>query len=163
MVYYEVEDFVSSYRTFVDSKNYKQLRGNDVPADKCHKIKKVEDLREDYETLTELGARVQLNEEEVANPCGLVAQFVFSDTFELYSADDQPIAIDDTDIAHRVDRTSRFQDNENPNIQWLDVTNEHFMVWNQMETQSGVYRLYGRISSKLSKGSYTIKTNNSWP
>ena len=81
LIYYEIEDFMSSYRTFVDSKNYKQLRGKDVPSSSCHIITQVEDLRDDYETLTEFGARVQLDPEEVANPCGLIAQFTFSDTF----------------------------------------------------------------------------------
>ena len=47
------------------------------------------------------------------------------------------MTINDTDIAHEIDRDAKFITNEdkfNEGAYWTDVENEHLMVWYQMET-----------------------------
>lgn len=38
---------------------------------------------------------------------------------------------------------------------------EHFMVWIQFSTTAYWYKLWGRISENLPKGTYYLKINNS--
>ena len=53
-------------------------------------------------------------------------------------------------------------DMDNPNsIAWLNVTNEHVMVWFQMESFPTFIKLWGHIWSTLKAGTtYTIMINN---
>lgn len=48
-----------------------------------------------------------MDSDEVANPCGLIAKYFFNDKFSL-SQNNVPIAIDETNIAHAVDRDFKF-------------------------------------------------------
>ena len=48
-----------------------------------------------------------MDAETVANPCGLIAKYMFSDTFSLSTQNSQ-ITIDQTNIAHAVDRDFKF-------------------------------------------------------
>ena len=45
--------------------------------------------------------------------------------------------------------------------QWIDVENEHFIVWMQMESFSDFIKLYGRINSEIKAGTYYLKVNSS--
>ncbi len=76
----------------------------------------------------------------VANPCGLIAKYVFTDRYNLTDTDGNQIAIDETNIAHSVDIDFKFKAPEKAGeIQWYDVTDgkikflnfgiEHLMVW----------------------------------
>lgn len=65
------------------------------------------------------------------------------------------VTIDDSDIAHAVDRDSRFVRNEakwSDGAYWTDVQDEHLMVWYQMETLSDFYKLYGRVDGIMPGG-----------
>ncbi len=55
-----------------------------------------------------------------------------------------------------------FKKNSNYNsTQWLDVSNEHFINWMQMESFSDFRKLYAKISNGLTAGSYTFLIANS--
>ena len=41
---------------------------------------------------------------DVANPCGLIAKYMFDDTYMLYDNNGSRITIDETNIAHNVDK-----------------------------------------------------------
>ena len=45
----------------------------------------------------------------VANPCGLIAKYHFTDRFGLEDSLGNLISIDETNIAHKVDRESKFK------------------------------------------------------
>lgn len=54
--------------------------------------------------------KVILKSTDPANPCGLIAKYFFSDSFKLYnSASAVTISIDETGIAHNVDKTYKFK------------------------------------------------------
>jgi len=111
-----------------------------------------------------------LNSADVANPCGLIAKYFFNDEFSL-SQHNNPIAIDETNIAHAVDRDFKFQIPEiegreddmdaYKDVMWRDVTNEHLMVWYQMETFPNFIKLWGHIDTELVEGEkYNITITN---
>lgn len=51
---------------------------------------------------------VILKSTDAANPCGLIAKYFFSDKFKLYKSA-SPVSIDETGIAHNVDKTYKFK------------------------------------------------------
>lgn len=74
-----------------------------------------------------------LRTDDIAFPCGLIAKYFFNDTYQLADVSTgSHIPIDETNIAHAVDRNYKFKmpDVSHPeSIAWLNVTNEHVMVW----------------------------------
>jgi hypothetical protein len=61
----------------------------------------------DPELLTILAGR-NINDDEKAIPCGLIAKSFFNDTFELVSPSGSVIDIDHDDIAWDVDEEKRY-------------------------------------------------------
>jgi hypothetical protein len=58
------------------------------------------------------------------------------------------ITIDDTDIAWESDVEHKFKNMEIANWQskqWLDVTNQHFIVWMRTAGLPNFRKLYGKI------------------
>jgi len=105
----------------------------------------------------------QLSDNTVANPCGLIAKYMFNDSFRLAEGT-RTIPIDQTKIAHDVDRESKFKAPKNQDeIAWADVENEHLMVWYQMETFPSFIKLWGHIDETLKAGStYTFYVQNNF-
>lgn len=155
-LYYRLDNFYSNHRNFVKSRSYAQLRGDvlkksEVSTD-CDPVVSMEDL----DATTSIGG-TQLSDGTVANPCGLIAKYMFDDSFRLAEGT-RTIPIDQTKIAHDVDRDSKFKAPKNQDeIAWTDVENEHLMVWYQMETFPSFIKLWGHIDETLKAGTtYTF-------
>ena len=87
--------------------------------------------------------------DEPAYPCGLVAKSYFNDTFELYDNGVTNITIDDSNIAWKSDVDYKFENLAQANwedIQWMDVTNQHFIVWMRTAGLPNFRKLYGVIN-----------------
>lgn len=101
-----------------------------------------------------------LRSDDVAFPCGLIAKYFFTDTYNLTITNQAngTIEIDETNIAHAVDIDYKFKlPPGGLSRAWLDVTNEHVMVWFQMESFPTFIKLWGHIWTTLSAGTnYTI-------
>ena len=50
-----------------------------------------------------------MKNEDVAFPCGLIAKYMFNDKYTLYDNKSARIAIDETNIAHDVDKKYKFK------------------------------------------------------
>ena len=101
--------------------------------------------------------------DESAWPCGYIAKFFFNDRFTHIRSTDRSfsVAIDDSDIASTNDRENRFKlnaDKVKDKAYWLDPTDEHVMVWYQMESLSDFIKLYGRIDGTLKAGKTYVFT-----
>jgi hypothetical protein len=73
------------------------------------------------------------------------------------------VAMNETNISNDYDRKYMFKNSANYNsTQWMDVTNEHFIVWMQMESFPNFGKLYARIDNDLMPGIYnfTILSSN---
>lgn len=165
-IYYQIENFYANHRNFVKSRNYKQLRGNVQSADEltsCDPVIKMSDLGDSIAKVAIDGTT--LKNEDVAYPCGLIAKYFFNDTYILEEKlTGTRIPIDDSNIAHKVDKEYKFKlpENSSPrSTAWLDVTNEHVMVWYQMESFPTFIKLWGHIWTTLKAGTtYNIKISN---
>jgi hypothetical protein len=97
----------------------------------------------------------------IMNPCGLIARANFTDSFQIRDKDNSIVKINDTAIASKYDREYMFKrNNDYKNTQWLDVENEHFMIWMSMETFSHFKKIWGRIETDLPPGTYKILIKN---
>ena len=57
---------------------------------------------------------------------------------------EQRVPIDETNIALKADREYKFAKLD-PSKAWLDTTNEHVMVWYQMESFPEFNKLWGHL------------------
>ena len=83
-IYYKLDNFYANHRNFVKSRNYAQLRGNTYAVDKigtCDPIKTISDVG--FVSFAFDGV-TKLNGTEVANPCGLIAKYFFTDSYALF-------------------------------------------------------------------------------
>ncbi len=107
-----------------------------------------------------------LNPLAYLNPCGKIAQNYFTDYFRLYSHEDKNtnrISINETGIAYIEDRQTSYKREMNSTwTQWIDVQNEHFIVWMNMETFSQFYKKWGSVSDPLNVGSYMLEVDYNW-
>lgn len=105
---------------------------------------------------------------ELAYPCGLIAKYFFNDRFKQVRAVDKSLSvtIDDKGIAFPVDVNSKFKVNDNVKKRgqyYRDLTDEHLMVWYQLESFSDFKKLYGKIQGKLEAGkTYEISVEDNY-
>lgn len=81
--YYELVNFFQNHRKYVDSFSYEQLKGDDLDEEElttCDPVVTMDDLEKKPEHLF---GGLSLDDDDVANPCGLIAKTVFNDTFVL--------------------------------------------------------------------------------
>lgn len=143
-VYYQLDNFYQNHRRYVKSRNNDQLVGNYKKVDEltdCDPIIKVADLWENqkypYDQKDKaLADRKQLDAEDPAIPCGLVAKSFFNDTFELFKknpdgGEDTKITIKEDQIAWTSDKQYKFANLKDASkggasswkaLQWLDMT-----------------------------------------
>jgi hypothetical protein len=114
-----------------------------------------------------------LKDYDPAIPCGLVAKSFFNDSYQLvrrYPNDtEEDIPISQKGIAWNSDVESRFR-NVVPrsgmgswrDIQWLDMEDEHFIVWMRSAALPTFNKLWGRISDGLDIGTYYLRVHNNY-
>ncbi len=89
----------------------------------------------------------------------MIAKAFFNDEYELHSLDyDKRIPINETGIADSNDIKYVYKKDPNyEETQWIDVENEHFMIWMRMETFPFFKKLWGKIETDLPAGNYMYK------
>ena len=160
MVYYQVNNFYQNHRRYVKSKSDDQLKGKSVSLNSikdsgdCDPVITNADM-----SVTESVNHKPLNPNDVAVPCGLIAKSYFKDTFKLKDPNNNEIKIDSTDIAWKADRELKYK-NGDLDKQWIDMTDEHFIVWMRPSGLPNFRKLWGRIHQDLEPGEYTLNINN---
>lgn len=116
-----------------------------------------------------------LNQSAPANPCGLIAKSLFTDSFKLIEhgkvnpANDWtkeiPLVMNDSNIAWKSDVAFKFKrlDNVNWNkIQWTDVSDQHFIVWMRTAGLPTFRKLYAAYDNGLKAGEHRVEIENSY-
>jgi hypothetical protein len=156
MIYYELDNFYQNHRRYVKSRNNDQLKGKKV-SDKT-----LEDDCDPVVTNNEMGKTEnifgeKLIPDEIAVPCGLIAKSYFNDTFSLSYSNGTTIEINQNNIAFKADKEKHFN-NLDLNKQWIDMTDEHFIVWMRPAAFPNFRKLWGRIYQDLKEGEVLILT-----
>jgi hypothetical protein len=103
-----------------------------------------------------------LDPQSRANPCGLIAKAFFNDRYQLYNTNGSSIFINETGIANKFDVDYMYQRDENYTYtQWVDVQDEHFIIWMRMETFPFFKKLWGTVEKDIPAGNYTFYIQNS--
>lgn len=161
-MYYKIDNFFGNHRNFIKSRSYSQLRGeDDADVSNCSPITENHHIRSNLVNLD----GVVLDEEDEANPCGLIAKYLFTDTFKLIdTASTNEIEVDKDDIANSIDRNRRFQNPDDyREVQWHENEDEHLMVWFQTDAFPIFIKLWGAIDIDLEKDkTYTLRIDNQW-
>ena len=117
-LYYQLDNFYQNHRRYVKSRSFTQLKGNWVDVDSlgdCDPIVKVSDLGD---TVYNVNGK-KLDGNLPANPCGLVAKSVFTDTFKLVH-DSNEIPLNSTGIAWESDVKYKFKNLVSSGKNWKD-------------------------------------------
>jgi hypothetical protein len=108
-----------------------------------------------------------------AMPCGLVAKSLFTDTYLFKTLAGVNIPIDEKGIAWQSDIDYKFKNFLNgtlvngaaknwDQVQWTDMTNEHFIVWMRTAGLPNFRKLYGKITQDIEAGNYTVVIQNNY-
>ena len=122
-----------------------------------------------------LGEKV-LIDDEIAIPCGLIAQSFFNDNFAIGSSCnhikdnnfslknnvENKIPIDETNIAWSADKKNKYKNYKDMSKQWIDMENEHFIVWMRPAALPNFRKLWGRIKQDLDVGEYKLIIENNY-
>lgn len=87
----------------------------------------------------------------------MVSEIFYLDTYSIKNSQNRNVTINEIGIANFYEKTEFFKRHENySDYQWIDVENEHFIVWMAMETYKNFRKLWGRIDMDLRPDNYTL-------
>ena len=159
-VYYQLDGFFQNARRYIKSKQIDQLTGDDPEAhDNCAPAETNEEMGF-ADTKLSID-KTPLVKSQIAIPCGLFAKTYFNDTFEFF-INGNDLTVDETNIAFEKDR-KLYDKNPDPKRQWINITDEHFLVWMRPSGLPDPRKLWGKIDKDLNKNDIiTIKITNNY-
>ena len=155
-IYYQINDLRQNHRFYMENKSNKQLKGEEVSKEDLEKSNDCDGAlyNKDFDFLDP----DKYPEDDVAFPCGLIAKSFFRDNFTLWQMSGKEINVTTEEIANKKDR----DDLSNVGLkdsQWLDVTDEHFIIWKRIAPFENPRKLWGKIEGDdISSGSSVIVT-----
>jgi hypothetical protein len=171
-VYYELTNYLTNHREYVKSRSWPQLEGQNVSfssiSDSCKGMTSNSNAFGNDTSLLVSFTGNPLDSNATLSPCGLIAKNYFNDYFRLYMKNSKnqseliQIPINETGIAYAADKKYYKRAYNYSTTQWVDVENEHFMVWMQMETFTDFRKLWGRIEKPLEPGNYQLVVDYNW-
>ena len=164
MVYYQLNGFYQNHRRYVKSKSDDQLNGKTFTLEEmknsqdCDPVLTNEQMGvTDRKSIT----GVELNKDDLAVPCGLIAKSYFNDNFTDWKVGDESLEVDEKDIAWKADKELKYKNTEDLSKQWIDMTDEHFIVWMRPAGLPNFRKLWGRIKRDLKAGeTVTVNVDN---
>ena len=167
MIYYQLNGFYQNHRRYVKSKSDVQLNGKTMTLEEMRNSQECDPVVTNEEMGFKEGAKsitgTELNMKELAVPCGLIAKSFFNDVFKDWKVDDENITVNEKDIAWSADKELKYKNTDDLSKQWINITNEHFIVWMRPAGLPNFRKLWGRIEDiDLKKGqivTLTIENN----
>lgn len=178
IIAYELSDYYQNLRYYVKSKSDKQLAGQDLSLSDLSKSGDCFPVMTNKEMEKAISVDgTHLDPNAVSIPCGLIAKSYFNDTYELLSIDEKEksnrnVFINQTDIIWESEKRLKHE-NIKPikqstdadywkSVQWIDMSNEHFIVWMRPSPSSDIRKLWGRINIDLPPGKYEFTIDNNY-
>ena len=157
MIYYQLNGFYQNHRRYVKSKSDTQLNGKTMTLEEMKNSQDCDPVVTNEEMGFKEGTKsitgVELNMKELAVPCGLIAKSFFNDNFRDWKVDGVNFTVNEKDIAWSADKELKYKNTEDLSKQWIDITNEHFIVWMRPAGLPNFRKLWGRIEDvDLKKG-----------
>ena len=167
MIYYQLNGFYQNHRRYVKSKSDVQLNGKTMTLEEMRRSQECDPVVTNEEMGFKEGAvsitGKELNMKELAVPCGLIAKSYFNDVFRDWKLDNESITVNEKDIAWSADKELKYKNTDDLSKQWINITDEHFIVWMRPAGLPNFRKLWGRIEDiDLKKGqiiTLTIENN----
>ena len=160
MIYYQLNGFYQNHRRYVKSKSDDQLNGKDIS------LEQMKDSQDCDPAITnkQMNKTVSidgkdLKPDNLAVPCGLIAKSYFNDNFTNWTYINEfkepiPFKPNEKNIAWKADRELKYK-NGNISNQWINMEDEHFIVWMRPAGLPNFRKLWGRIDNMdLEKDTY---------
>ena len=163
-IYYKLKNFYLNHRLLVESKSWKELRGEeDDTKDKCkYSYLMFENFPKNSPYYTNQW-NYTFSENNISSPCGLWASSFFNDTYNITFSNGTPININENNISNKYLKEKFFKRRkEYKTKQWYDVENEHFINWMNIETSHNFKKIWGKIDFDLQPGNYTLIVVNNY-
>ena len=158
---YKLDNFYQNHRRYIQSKSNEQLLGQPITASQasiCSPFVTNAQMK-----VSKSWGGVALDPNAIASPCGAIAYTFFNDSFALSSAGGISFGIDEGGISWPGDVYGKYRRAENSSAtQWTDPENEHFVNWMRIAGLPNFKKLWGRISSPLAAGNYSMTISNSF-
>ena len=154
MIYYQLNGFYQNHRRYVKSKSDEQLHGKEFTLEEMKNSQDCDPAitNEDMGQSKSITGK-KLEEGELAVPCGLIAKSYFNDNFTEWKIDGSPITPNEKDIAWKADKELKYKNTNHPEKQWIDMTDEHFIVWMRPAGLPNFRKLWGRIEQDIEANS----------
>ena len=151
MIYYKLNGFYQNHRRYIRSKSQNQLYGKSSDTGDCDPIYTNKDMgfeegRESAEKKEDGTEPTPLDLNSSAIPCGLMAKTFFNDTFYDWNiiGGGSTITVNESNIAF--DKDKELFKTVNLSKQWIDMKDEHFIVWMRPAGLPNFRKLWGRIN-----------------
>ena len=163
-IYYKLENFYINHRILVESKSWKELRGEETNTkDKCKNSYLMSEMFPITSPYYTNEWNYTFDEIDISSPCGLWARSFFNDTYNLTFSNGTFIKINEYNISNPYLRKNFFKRRKDyENKQWIDVENEHFINWMNIETSHNFKKIWGKIDFDLQPGNYTLIVKNNY-
>ena len=157
MIYYQLNGFYQNHRRYVKSKSDVQLNGKTMTLEEMKKSQECDPVVTNEEMGFPEGKKSitgeELNMKDLAVPCGLIAKSFFDDVFKEWKVDGENITVNEKDIAWSADKELKYKNTKDLSKQWINITDEHFIVWMRPAGLPNFRKLWGRIEEvDLKKG-----------
>ena len=150
-IYLEYEDYYQNHRIYLKSKSKEQLADEDSTSlsTDCEPLYKKSDLEGNLKDKIK-----EFYDEDKILPCGLMpASYVQTEITA--SIDGGILEIDESDITWPTDDDRKYQ---NQKDSYLNITDDHFIVWMRNSPTRRLNKLFGRIKEDdLKKGKLAFK------
>ena len=164
MVYYQLDGFYQNHRRYVKSKSDEQLNGKDISLESMKDSQDCDPVITNKDMDKEISVTGDaLNQDDVAIPCGLIAKSYFNDNFtewgiksKFEGENSEGIKVNEKDIAWKADKELKYK-NVDLKKQWIDMTDEHFIVWMRPAGLPNFRKLWGRITDRDLKAGSEIE------
>jgi len=154
MIYYQLNGFYQNHRRYVKSKSDEQLHGKEFTLEEMKNSQDCDPAitNEDMGQSKSITGK-KLEDGELAVPCGLIAKSYFNDNFTEWKIDGSPITPNEKDIAWKADKELKYKNTNHLEKQWIDMTDEHFIVWMRPAGLPNFRKLWGRIEQDIEANS----------
>ena len=153
-----------NHRLLVESKSWKELRGEETDTkDSCKNSYLMSEMFDKNSPYYINEWNHNFSEKDISSPCGLWARSFFNDTFLLTFINGTRIKINEYNISNEYLRNKFYKRRNDYKIkQWIDVENEHFINWMNIETFHNFKKIWGKIDIDLKPGNYNLYIKNNY-
>ena len=163
MIYYQLNGFYQNHRRYLKSKCDEQLHGKEFTLEEMKNSQDCDPaITNDDMGQTKSFLGNDLKGGDLAVPCGLIAKSFFNDKFTNWKINGKQFTPNENDIAWKADKELKYKNTNNLEKQWINMTDEHFIVWMRPAGLPNFRKLWGRIEQEIEENSnveVTIEDN----